>query len=74
MALSVSGADRTMAEEESWRPGFIDYLFVAFNTSTAFSPTDVPVLSPWAKAAMMLQASISFTTVLLLVGRVVNIL
>jgi hypothetical protein len=23
---------------------FVDYLFLAFNTSTAFSPTDVPVL------------------------------
>src|SRR5215469_1656681 len=33
----------------NWKPGFIDYLFLAFNTSTAFSPTDVPVLSRWAK-------------------------
>src|SRR3954454_3059048 len=24
-----------------WSPRFIDYLFIAFNTSTAFSPTDV---------------------------------
>jgi hypothetical protein len=31
--------------EESWSPGFVDYLFLAFNTSTAFSPTDSPVLS-----------------------------
>src|SRR5271165_6426711 len=23
--------------EEGWRPGFVDYLFLAFNTSTAFS-------------------------------------
>lgn len=72
MALCSSGAD--LAGLDSWRPGFVDYLFVAFNTSTAFSPTDVPVLSAWAKLAMMVQASISFTTVLLLVGRVVNIL
>ena len=35
--------------EDNWSPGFIDYLFLAFNTSTAFSPTDVPVLSRWAK-------------------------
>jgi hypothetical protein len=32
------------------------------------------VLSTWAKLAMMVQATISFTTVILLVGRVVNIL
>lgn len=30
---------------KTWQPDFIDYLFLAFNTSTAFSPTDVPVLS-----------------------------
>ena len=31
--------------EDRWSPGFVDYLFLAFNTSTAFSPTDSPVLS-----------------------------
>ena len=60
--------------EEKWRPGFIDYLFLAFNTSTAFSPTDSPVLSGWAKALMMIQSLISFTTVALLAARAVNIL
>ena len=67
-------ADATMAEAENWRPGFVDYLFVAFNTSTAFSPTDVPVLSRWAKLTMMTQSVISVTAVVLLVGRAVNIL
>jgi uncharacterized membrane protein len=57
-----------------WRPGFIDYLFLAFNTSTAFSPTDVPVLSRWAKVLMMVQSVISFATVALLAARAVNIL
>lgn len=57
-----------------WRPGFVDYLFVAFNTSTAFSPTDAPVLSRWAKGMMMVQSAISFTTVALLAARAVNIL
>jgi ABC-type transport system involved in cytochrome bd biosynthesis fused ATPase/permease subunit len=28
-----------------WSPEFIDYPFLAFNTSTAFSPTDTPVLA-----------------------------
>jgi hypothetical protein len=66
-------AKREMGEE-CWSPGFIDYLFLAFNTSTAFSPTDSPVLSRWAKALMMVQALISFTTVALLAARAVNIL
>jgi hypothetical protein len=66
-------AKREMGEE-CWSPGFVDYLFLAFNTSTAFSPTDVPVLSRWAKLLMMVQALISFATVALLAARAVNIL
>ena len=57
-----------------WRPGFIDYLFLAFTTSTAFSPTDTPVLSQWAKVLMMLQATIAFSTVTVLIARAINIL
>jgi hypothetical protein len=60
--------------DKDWRPGFVDYLFLAFNTSTAFSPTDVPVLSRWAKLMMMVQALISLVTVALLAARAVNIL
>jgi hypothetical protein len=71
---SPSDGDVSMAEEEGWRPSFVDYLFLAFNTSTAFSPTDVPPLSSWAKIAMMLQSLISLATVVVLAGRAVNIL
>jgi uncharacterized membrane protein len=60
--------------EECWSPGFVDYLFLAFNTSTAFSPTDVPVLSRWAKVLMIVQSIISLATVALLAARAVNIL
>ncbi len=52
----------------------VDYLFLAYNTSTAFSPTDVPVLSRWAKVLMMVQATISLAPVALLAVRAVNIL
>jgi hypothetical protein len=71
MTLDASDPD---SSANGWSPGFVDYLFLAFNTSTAFSPTDVPVLSRWAKLLMMLQASISLATVALLAGRAVNIL
>ena len=66
-------AKRAMGEQ-TWTPGFVDYLFLAFNTSTAFSPTDVPVLSRWAKLLMMLQSLISLATIALLAARAVNIL
>lgn len=65
---------RTMAEHEHWRPHFVDYLFVAFNTSTAFSATDAPVLTKWAKVAMMVQSIMSFTTIVVIAARAVNIL
>ncbi len=57
-----------------WSPHFMDYLFLAFNTSTAFSPTDTAVLSRWAKLGMMLQSLMSLTIIALLAGRAVNIL
>ncbi len=60
--------------KERWSPMFIDYLFMAFNTSTALSPTDVPVLSRWAKVMVMMQALISLTVIVILVARAVNIL
>jgi len=59
---------------DGWSPHFIDYLFVAFNTSTAFSPTDTAVLSRWAKVASMLQSLISLSILVLLAARAVNIL
>jgi hypothetical protein len=61
-------------QDLSWTPNFVDYLFLAFNTSTAFSPTDTAVLSRWAKLAMMAQSLISLSIVALLAARAVNIL
>ncbi|HLN85973.1 MAG TPA: hypothetical protein VK200_05910 [Candidatus Limnocylindrales bacterium] len=57
-----------------WSPNFIDYLFLAFNTSTAFSPTDVPVLARWAKILMMVQSLLSLLIIALLAARAVNML
>lgn len=69
----------TMSEEllvrtgqVGWKPSFVDYLFLAFSSSTALSPTDSPVLSRWAKMLMMIQATISFTIIVLLAARAVN--
>ncbi len=69
----------TLAEDDpnfdaSWSPEFVDYLFLAFNSSSALSPTDAPVLSRWAKVLMRLQALISLAILAILAGRAVNIL
>jgi hypothetical protein len=72
--MALSQEAQVAMGEDQWSPGFIDYLFLAFNTSTAFSPTDSPVLSRWAKVLMMIQSLISLATVALLAARAVNIL
>jgi hypothetical protein len=59
---------------ENWSPRFIDYLFLAFNTSTAFSPTDTAVLSRWAKVLSMIQALISLLIVAILASHAVGLL
>jgi hypothetical protein len=61
-------------DDPSWSPVFVDYLFLAFNTSTAFSPTDTAVLSRWAKGLMMLQSIISLSIIALLAARAINVL
>lgn len=71
MTMSAEMLDLT--DQTNWKPGYWDYLFLAFNSSTALSPTDSPVLSRWAKGLMMLQASISLTIVVLVAARAVNI-
>jgi len=60
--------------DPNWSPNFVDYLFLAFTTSTALSPTDTPALSRWAKILMMIQATVSLTVLALLAARAVNIL
>lgn len=58
----------------NWEPIFMDYLFVSYTNSTAFSPTDTLPLSRWAKALFMAQSAISLVTVALIAARAVNIL
>lgn len=72
--MTIAPERKHAAGLHEWSPNFVDYLFLAFNTSTAFSPTDVPVLSRWAKVLMMLQSLISLLVIALLAARAVNIL
>lgn len=72
--MTMDDEAKKEAGQTDWSPNFIDYLFISFNTSTAFSPTDVPVLSRWAKVLTMLQSIIALTVVALLVARAVNTL
>ena len=72
MQITIARGDKE--SDGSWSPQFVDYLFLAFNTSTAFSPTDSPVLTRWAKVLMMIQSLISLSVLAVLAARAVNIL
>ena len=72
--MTLSPVNLVKQNMTDWTPGYLDYLFVAFNTSTALSPTDTPVLSIWAKLLTMLQSSISLGIITFLAARAVGIL
>lgn len=59
---------------DRWRPGYLDYLFLAFSHSTAFSPTDTLILSRKAKLLIMVQASISLIVIAMIAARAINII
>ena len=57
-----------------WRPLFPDYLFLGYNTATAFSPTDAMPLTRRAKMLMMLESTISLLTLVIIVSHAINVL
>jgi hypothetical protein len=57
-----------------WRPGIVDYLFLGFTTSTAFSPTEAMPLTARAKLLVMFQSGISLITIAIVAARTINIL
>jgi hypothetical protein len=57
-----------------WHPHLLDYVYVSFTNSIAFSPTDAMPLTRQAKMLMLLEASASAVTILLVAARAVNIL
>ena len=59
---------------ESWVPRYADYLFLAFTTSFAFSPTDTLPLTRTAKMLMLLQVLISVVTLTGIAASAINIL
>ena len=59
---------------DDFAPTHIDYLYLGFNTNTAFSPTDVMPLSPRAKILMMVQSTLALVVVGTVVARALSIL
>ena len=72
--MQIEKIERKTFGVDEWRPGFVDYLFVAFTTSSTFGPTDAPLLTHWAKLLTMTQTVISLTIMVLLISRAVGVL
>jgi len=70
--MAIAGGDSARCVDRLWKPQFVDYLYLAFTNSTAFSPTDTMPLSRWAKVLMTLEALISLITVAIVVARSIN--
>jgi hypothetical protein len=59
--------------EPGWQPRLVDYLYVSFTNSIAFSPTDAMPLTRRAKLLMLCESASSSLTILLVAARAVNI-
>lgn len=57
-----------------WQPRFHDYLYVAYTSALAFSPTDTMPLVGRAKGLMAVQSVISLSVLVVVLARVINIL
>jgi hypothetical protein len=59
---------------ENWRPNFLDYTFLPFYSSMAFTPTDTLILSRKMKFLLMIQAAISVVVLAMIGARAINLL
>lgn len=73
MQMGLAGGDTRPCIDPAWNPHFLDYLYVGFTNSTAFSPTDTMPLSRRAKTLMTVEALISLMTVAIVVSRAVGL-
>ncbi|MSR33207.1 MAG: hypothetical protein EXS12_00145 [Phycisphaerales bacterium] len=57
-----------------WRPKYVDYLFLSFNTASTFGPTlPVPLRNP-IQIGMMLQVSIAMAVLVMLTARAIGLI
>jgi hypothetical protein len=66
-------SDQQGLAPKGWSSAFADYLYVSVTASTAFSPTDAMPYSRVAKLMMALESTVSFSIVIMLVARAVNV-
>jgi uncharacterized membrane protein len=55
-------------------PHYAEYLFLAFNTATAFSPTDTLPLTTRVRMMMMVESTVSLMALAIVAARAINIM
>jgi uncharacterized membrane protein len=55
-------------------PRYAEYLFLAFNTATAFSPTDTMPLTTRVRMMIMAESAVSLMALAIAAARAINIL
>ena len=83
-AIDGGGPERRLRDPEGLRdfafpadlrqPSYAEYLFLAFNTATAFSPTDTLPLTTRVRVMMMLESTVSLMALAITAARAINIL
>lgn len=74
MQMTIASGNSSRCIDPLWKPQFVDYLYLSFTNSTAFSPADTMPLSRWAKALMAVEALISLVTVAIVLARSVSLI
>ena len=58
----------------NWKPSYLDYLFLSFNTSSTFGPTHPIPLRGTVQVGMMLQVSIAMAILIMLAARAIGLI
>jgi hypothetical protein len=62
-----------VAQEVGWRPGLVDYLYVAYTNASTYGPTHALPLSRGATLTLTLQSGMSLLIVVVVVARAVGV-
>ena len=58
----------------TWRPAFLDYLYIGFTNASSFAPADSLPMTTRVKAMMSVQSLISLGVILIVAARAINTL
>ena len=72
--FSFPRGDPTEGLAADWQPSFVDYLYLSFTTSTAFSPSEIYPLTDRGKILHIVQSIVSLLIIIALAARAIGIL